>query len=126
MKHAIVILTCAIAADGGLGGCAAPKPLTAESARKALTIGSSTKADVKAAIGSASVSTFASGYEVWVYNYKAGLPAFTQFVPVVGEIASLADALARERELVILFDKDGVVRKVRMREGESKLAAAVL
>ncbi|WP_374582372.1 hypothetical protein [Pseudoduganella sp.] len=126
MKHAIVILACAIGAACTLCGCAAPKPLTAETARKALTIGTSTKADVKEAIGSASVSSFASGYEVWVYNYKAGLPAFTQLVPVLGEIASLTDALARERELVILFDKEGIVRKVRMREGESKLVTNLL
>ncbi|XLZ70924.1 hypothetical protein ABT364_02880 [Massilia sp. SR12] len=119
MKHAILALACAI-----LAGCAAPKPLTAETTRTALAIGASTKAVVKEAIGSASVKTFSNGYEVWTYNYKAGMPVFAQFVPVLGELSTLVDALARERELVLLFDQDGILRKYRMREGESKILPA--
>lgn len=110
----------------GISGCAslgmgAAKPLTENGVRQALTIGASTKADVTRAMGDAKVNTFRSGYEVWIYNYKAGLPMFVGFLPVVGTLATVIDASTRDRELAILFDKDGIVRKYRLREAESRV-----
>ena len=113
----------------GLAGCGtlglyAGAPLTQEVTRQALTPGVSTKADVARVLGHARVNRFDSGYEVWAYDYKAGLPMFAGFVPVVGTLAALADATTRERELAILFDRDGVVRKYRLREAPSQLERA--
>ena len=109
----------------GLSACASlrldpAKPLTEEGVRQVLTIGSSTKADVSKRMGAANINTFDSGYEVWAYDYKAGVPLFVGFLPVVGTIASVVDASTRERELAILFDKDGIVRKYRLREAPSQ------
>lgn len=115
----------------GMGGCASlgfgtAKPLTVEGSRQALTIGASTKADVTRVLGGdAKVNTFLSGYEVWVYNYKAGLPLFLDFLPVVGTLATAVDIATDDRELAILFDKDGIVRKYRMREADSRLKQAL-
>jgi hypothetical protein len=109
----------------GLGGCAMlglydGAPLTEAATRQALTAGVSTRADVARVLGTAKVNTFDSGYEVWTYRYKAGLPVFAGYLPGVGALASLADATTRERELVILFGPDGFVRKYRLREAPSR------
>ena len=130
MKLSIPFLCVQLALAGslvfGMSGCAslgmgAARPLTEEGTRQALTIGVSTKADVTTVMGDAKVNTFRSGYEVWVYNYKAGLPMFMGFLPVVGTLATVVDASTRDRELAILFDKDGIVRKYRLRESESQV-----
>jgi hypothetical protein len=103
----------------GLAGCASAPALSEAQSRQALTAGVSTKADVAQVLGSAKVNAFDSGYEVWTYRYKAGLPVFAGFLPVVGTLATLADATTRERELAILFDPSGVVRKYTLREAPS-------
>lgn len=102
-----------------LAGCASAPALTEAQSRQALTAGVSTKADVAQVLGNAKVNAFDSGYEVWTYRYKAGLPVFAGFLPVVGTLATLADATTRERELAILFDPAGVVRKYTLREAPS-------
>ena len=62
--------------------------------------GTSTKADVAAALGPANVVAFDSGWEVWVYRWLG------------------ADRSARAAtEVVVLFDPQGTARKVRMRPG---------
>ena len=94
------------------GGCALlqptvptePPPLgpaeirSAQAAQDAVTIGKSTKADVRAALGEAIVVEFDSGYEVWVYRErlreKAPPPA---------------------TELVLLFEPSGVLTRTRVR-----------
>lgn len=69
-------------------------------ARDSVRPGSSTKADVGAALGRATAIAFDSGWEVWVYRWPG------------------AGLLARDAtELVVLFDPSGVARKVRMRAG---------
>ncbi|MDL2355666.1 MAG: hypothetical protein QFF03_10445 [Pseudomonadota bacterium] len=114
------------AAALGLAGCAtlglgAAKPLSAEGARQALTIGVSTKVDVTRLMGDAAVTDFASGNSVWVYRYKAGVPMLVGLLPVVGTLASAVDAGTGDRELAILFDQHGVVHKYRLREAASPL-----
>jgi len=91
-----------------LAGCATqphPKPAaplgpgeirSAHSAESALTIGRSTKSDVRAALGEGTVVNFDSGYEVWVYRQ----PAIEK---------------APAAELVFLFEPSGVLSKTRVR-----------
>lgn len=89
-----------------LGGCAlmqpppkpAPPPFDPHGLLSAVTIGTSTKADVRAALGEALVVDFPSGYEVWVYR------APVQEKPP-----------ASGAELVLLFDPSGVLAKTRVR-----------
>jgi hypothetical protein len=71
---------------------------SARAALQTLVIGKSTKADVRDALGEATVIDFESGYEVWVYRErlrdKAPPPA---------------------PELVLLFAPSGVLAKARVR-----------
>lgn len=71
-----------------------------QAARDSIAIGKSTRADVSAALGKATVIPFDSGFEVWVYRWKG------------------AEGTARDTtELVLLFEPSGVVRKARIRPG---------
>jgi hypothetical protein len=102
-----VLAACAL-----LGGCAAVQPppkkvdaplrpgeiLSAQAAADAVTIGKSTKADVRAALGEAVVIDFESGYEVWVYRER------------LREKATPPPA-----EFVLLFTPSGVLAKRRIR-----------
>jgi hypothetical protein len=68
--------------------------LSAVAAEETFSIGKSTKADVRAALGEAVVVDFASGYEVWVYRAKSAPPG---------------------AELVLLFEPSGILVKTRVR-----------
>lgn len=110
------ILGLAALLVAALTGCAtnapANRPLIDERTLEArITQGVTTRADILATFGIATVVAFNSGYEVWIYKDATGAPRFLRYVPVVGLGAGLiAD---RKRELVILFGPDGVVRKSR-------------
>jgi hypothetical protein len=69
---------------------------SAKAAADAITIGRSTKADVRAALGEAVVVDFATGYEVWVYKARPR-------------------DKAPATELVLLFDRSGILTKTRIR-----------
>lgn len=106
----LILAACAL-----LGGCALmqppPKPaeaplgpgeiLSAPVAEGAVSIGKSTKADVRASLGEAVAVDFASGYEVWVYRERR---------PEKSEKAPPPAA-----ELVLLFAPSGVLTKMRVR-----------
>ncbi|MFL6631608.1 MAG: hypothetical protein ACJ8HJ_04730 [Massilia sp.] len=99
-----------------LAGCASTgngvvKTLTQERAAQAIVIGKSTKADIGAAFGAANVTTFANGYELWLY--QVGYAKVVDSVPYVNLVVSSAD---NKRELSILFDRNGVVKKYQLRE----------
>jgi hypothetical protein len=113
MKTALAAIAwCALAA--ALGGCAATgngsvKTLTQERATQTIVIGKSTKADISAAFGSATVTTFSNGYELWLY--QVGYSKMVDSMPYVNLVLSSAD---NTRELSILFDKTGVVKKYQL------------
>lgn len=106
----------AAAAAAIVAGCAMPvgqvaidKPaapvlapgFTPQAAQARIVPGLSTKAEIAAAFGRATVVHFDSGYEVWVYQAKEG-----------GRAGREPD------ELVVLFAPSGVVKKTRVRPGE--------
>ena len=76
----------------------AEKTLSVQAASDAVVPGRSTKAEVLAALGKATVVKFESGYEVWVYR---GSVAGSQPTGIT--------------EFVILFGPDGVLKKSRVR-----------
>ena len=103
---AVVLAAClwltGCAGSVGLFGAEAAPPfrdaaMTMESAQGAIVAGQSTRADVAAALGAATVVKFDSGWEVWVYRQKVQQPTVAN------------------PELVILFTPDGVVKKTRIR-----------
>ena len=84
-----------------LAGCAsAPPPPGAQADPAALLAqavpGQSTRDSVRAAFGSTTVQRFDSGVEVWLYQSPAGGGRYT--------------------ELVLQFDRHGVLRKLRRRD----------
>jgi outer membrane protein assembly factor BamE (lipoprotein component of BamABCDE complex) len=92
-----------------LAGCAAPplpKPVesqfNARAAVAALSIGQSTKADVRAALGEAVVVDFPTGYEVWVYRERQQESPPEKSKPPGAE-------------LVLLFAPSGILAKTRVR-----------
>jgi hypothetical protein len=99
----VLAAACAGCAATGNG---AVKTLTQQGAAQAIVIGKSTRADVEAAFGTASITTFANGYELWLY--QVGYAKAVDSVPYVNLVVSSAD---NKRELSILFDRNGVVKK---------------
>ena len=96
------------------GGCAATgngavATLTGERAAQAIVIGASTRADIERSFGRAEVTRFAGGYELWLY--QVGYAKAVDGIPYVNLLVSSAD---NRRELTILFDRTGVVRKYRL------------
>ncbi len=97
-----------------LAGCAGPagllsgrsetvplfreKTMSVQDARDAVAAGRSTKAEILAVLGKATVVKFDSGYEVWVYR---------------GSDAGVQPT--GKTEFVILFGPDGVLKKSRVR-----------
>ena len=73
--------------------------MTMQSASDSITIGKTSKADVMATLGAATVINFANGFEVWVYRARSREPAETK------------------AEFVILFSPDEFVRRARLRPG---------
>ncbi|MCY1165586.1 hypothetical protein D9M73_54970 [compost metagenome] len=73
------------------------KNMSVQDAQGAITIGTSTKADVRAVLGATTVVKFDSGYEVWVYRGTDG------------------KATTTGAEFVILFAPSGIVKKTRIR-----------
>lgn len=71
--------------------------MSMQSARDMVVAGTSSKADVIAALGSGNVVSFDSGFEVWVYRAKA------------------AGTATDSAEFVILFAPSGIVKKTRIR-----------
>ncbi len=69
-----------------------------QAAKEALAIGKSTKAEVRAALGEATVIDFESGYEVWLYRERPAEKA----TPARGE-------------LVLLFEPSGRLTRTRLR-----------
>ena len=72
-----------------------------QSANAAITIGTSTQAEVLAALGPSTVVKFDSGFEVWVYRGR---------LPGTGSNPEIKPA-----ELVILFTPSGIVKKTRIK-----------
>ncbi|MCJ0762905.1 hypothetical protein [Variovorax terrae] len=99
-----------------LAGCAAPSPAAdgrpepvfrdpAMSMQEAsgLVPPGTTRAEVLAALGSAGMIRFDSGFEVWVYP------------------AAARQRAAGQAEFVVLFDPAGIVRKTRLRPATPQL-----
>ena len=85
-----------------LAGCSGTRALQASknvpyaTLEQTVQVGSSTREQVRAALGESTAIRFDSGDEVWMYTYPA--------------------ASGAQGEYVILFGADGVVKKVRSGE----------
>ena len=105
---------CATAGNGRL------VQLDTAEARTLLVPGATTQAEARQALGDGEVVRFASGMQTWHYIYREGLAKGWDDVPYIGLITSRLDRPVKE--LVILFDAAGVLRRwslqsFRNREG---------
>ncbi len=86
-----------------------------EQRAQTLRPGVSTREQVQRDLGEASVYRFADGREAWAYQSTSGIPKWVQFVPYLGLLP--LDYASRTTELALLFDAQGVLRKVEQRPG---------
>jgi len=112
-----------------VSGCASAgnqrlKDQTQSSVASQLTEGTTTKFQVEANLGSPNAVSFTdSGNEIWVYRYAHATSHAQNFIPVVNLFSRGEDV--NVKELVILFNKDGVVTKYKMRETQSEVKAGI-
>jgi hypothetical protein len=106
-----------------VAGCAAPweSPgandaagiVSARNASDAITVGKSTRSEVIAALGKATVISFDSGFEVWVYQYQGDASSRDRGMERNG-VAVAENGMRGPAEFVILFTPSGVVTKSRI------------
>ena len=96
MKRLMLALLMLLAACSGTRALHASKNVPYATLEQAVQVGSSTRDQVRAALGDSTAIRFDSGKEVWMYTYPA--------------------ASGAQGEYVILFGADGVVKKVRSGE----------
>ncbi len=90
----------------------APAPLNAHALAQRIVVGQTTKTELDAAFGAAPAVKFGSGDDIWVYQDRAADPASARRHRVATLLASAMSS--RAQELVILFDRAGVVKKYRL------------
>jgi hypothetical protein len=96
MKRAIAFASAVLALNGCATGPKEPGKTVAEDRfAQSVVPGRTTRADLLAAFGPTKTVSFDSGMEAWLYEAEAGA--------------------GRHTELVLLLDREGVVRKMRRR-----------
>jgi hypothetical protein len=97
------------AGNGRLAGLDTP------AAHALLVPGVTTEATVRDALGQGSVIRFESGFETWHYFWREGLPKGWDDVPFIGLVTARSERPTKE--LVILFDPAGTLRRWSFQEG---------
>lgn len=101
----------------GSTGNGAIKTLSSADAQSVIEIGKSTKADIKNRFGEAKITKFDSGYEVWVYQDAEKISRAILYVPIVGLAYQALDHFGgKAKEVSILFDPNGVVKKYAFKD----------
>ncbi len=106
-----VLLVASVLAAGGCStvGNGHLVALDRAEAQTLLVPGKTTRADVRRALGEGAAIHFESGMETWHYAYREGLAAGWDEVPFVNLVAARLDRPTKE--LVLLFDATGVLRR---------------
>jgi outer membrane protein assembly factor BamE (lipoprotein component of BamABCDE complex) len=110
----LTLLVCAAC----LGACTTVgngqmKVLTQKSTDQLLVAGQTSRSEVERSLGQGKAIHFDSGCEVWVYEFQGspGLPQWANYVPWVGLVTTHVPRKETGKELRILFDQQGVVKK---------------
>jgi len=112
-RHAAVsIVLASLAACQSMGNGHAFEQSAGDRARS-LNPGVTTCEQVRHDLGEAAVYRFADGRESWSYQTTEGIPKWVQFVPYLNLLP--IDYAGRTSELALLFDAQGVLRKVEWR-----------
>jgi outer membrane protein assembly factor BamE (lipoprotein component of BamABCDE complex) len=107
-RVASTLLLAALAACASLGNGQAFQQSDADRAQ-ALRPGVTTRDDVRRALGEASVYQFDNGFEAWTYQSTSGVPHWVRYLPYLGLLP--LDGFSHTKELALLFDRQGVLRK---------------
>ena len=81
--------------------------------------GQTSQREIRKILGAPPETISETDVDVWVYNDKLEIPTLVSLLPVVGDIATAVDLVQRVRknhELIIQFDRNGIVRKTKLRE----------
>jgi hypothetical protein len=105
---ALAAAGCSTVGNGGLVQLDAPQ------AQALLVPGRSTRDEVRQALGEGAIIHFESGMETWRYQYREGVAKGWDQVPYIGLITARLDRPTKE--LVILFDASGVLRRWSLQE----------
>lgn len=105
---ALAAAGCSTVGNGGLVQLDAPQ------AQALLVPGRSTRDEVRQALGDGAIIHFESGMETWRYQYREGVAKGWDQVPYIGLITARLDRPTKE--LVILFDASGVLRRWSLQE----------
>jgi hypothetical protein len=113
-----------------LGGCASVgnesiADATAESVSGQLTKGRSTQAQVRAAYGDPSKTTFTdSGNEIWEYDFSRMHAKPTNFIPYVNLIHSGSEG--DKKSLVVFFDRSKVVQQYTISSSKVDVSSGLI
>lgn len=125
-KFSILTISCALLF---VSGCASVgnETLRTESetsVKTKLVEGKTTKSDVKAVFGSPMKTTFTDGgLEVWTYEFSKVSADAVSYIPIVNLFG--ASASGTKKELVALFDSNGVLKRYSMSESDVKQRTGV-
>jgi outer membrane protein assembly factor BamE (lipoprotein component of BamABCDE complex) len=116
---ALFIQGCATAGNDSL------RKETEESVAMKITEGQTTREQVKSMFGSPFETSYTDGgLEIWKYELAKMKADAASYIPVVGLFAASSSGM--RKELTILFDEEGVVRKFNMSESPVKVRSGLL
>jgi len=87
--------------------------------RQFIVVGRTSQEDIRQILGTPPETVAEADVDIWVYNDKTEIPFFVSLLPVVGDIADaivLVRNIRGNHELIIQFDRQGIVRKAKLRE----------
>lgn len=128
MRSKIALLAI-LAAVLVVSGCASVgnETLRAESestVKGKMVEGKTTKAEVKSMFGSPMKTTFTDGgLEVWTYEFSKVSADAVSFIPIVNLFG--ATASGTKKELVAMFETNGVLKRYAMSESDVKQKTGV-
>jgi outer membrane protein assembly factor BamE (lipoprotein component of BamABCDE complex) len=100
------------------------KNTTKDSIYAQVVEGKTTQADVQQTYGVPTAKTFTDGgNEIWTYDYAYATAKGINFVPIVGLFTGGADV--EKKQLVVMFDKDGVVSRRVFSESQQEIRRGV-
>jgi outer membrane protein assembly factor BamE (lipoprotein component of BamABCDE complex) len=105
---ALAAAGCSTVGNGRLVALDAPQ------AQALLVPDHTTRDDVREALGDGAIVHFQSGMETWRYQYREGVAKGWDQVPYIGLITARLDRPTKE--LVILFDASGVLKRWSLQE----------
>ncbi len=89
------------------------------SVQSKMTVGKTTKAEVKAMFGSPIKTSFTdNGLEIWNFEFSNVSADAISYVPIVNLFGGSASG--KKKELVVLFDDAGIVKRFAMSESDVK------